>query len=70
MPSNLRIQAGARALPVLRDGWLEPEAIQVIAGAAGGPKRLTLSYVDCFLFGDRITGRRTPLHLVGSASGS
>jgi hypothetical protein len=30
----------ARALAVLRDGGLKPEAIQVIAGAAGGNKWL------------------------------
>lgn len=70
MPSNLRIQAGAHALSVLRDGGLKPEAIRVVAGAAGGPKWLILSHVDRFLFGGWITGRRTPLHLVGSSSGA
>jgi hypothetical protein len=33
----------------------------VIIGAAAGAERLILSHVDRFLFGDRITGRRTPL---------
>ena len=70
MPSNLRIQAGAHALTVLRDGGLTPETVQVIAGAAGGPKWLILSRIDRFLFGGWIAGRRTPLHLVGSSSGA
>jgi hypothetical protein len=70
MPSNLSIQAGARALAVLRDGGLKPETIRVIAGAAGGPKWLILSRIDRFLFGGWSTGRRMPLYLVGSSSGA
>jgi hypothetical protein len=70
MPSTLCAQAGARALAVLRDGELKPETITVVAGAAGGPKWLILSHIDRFLFGSWITGRRSPLHLVGSSSGA
>jgi hypothetical protein len=57
-------------LTVLRGRGLKPRAIQGSIGVAGGLKWLILSHVDCFLFGDRITGRRTPRYLVGSASGS
>ncbi|MFZ2041925.1 MAG: patatin-like phospholipase family protein [Desulfobacterales bacterium] len=70
MPSTLCIQAGARALAILRDGGLKPETIKVVAGAAGGPKWLILSHIDRFLFGSWITGRRSPLYLVGSSSGA
>lgn len=70
MTPNIRVQAGPRAMAILRDGGLKPEMIKVVAGAAGGPKWLILSRVDRFLFGTWLDGRKTPLHLVGSSSGA
>jgi hypothetical protein len=42
MSSNIDIFAGKHALALVRDGGLHPDMVEVIAGAAGGPKWLIL----------------------------
>jgi hypothetical protein len=67
---NLQIQAGPAALLRLRQGGLEPNDVQVMLGAAGGPKWLILSHIDRMLFSSWLPLRTMPLHLIGSSSGA
>ncbi len=59
---------GARAA-IARDG-LSPDMVEVVAGAAGGPKWLVLHGLDRAVFSSWIMERKRPLHLVGSSVGS
>jgi hypothetical protein len=70
MPQRFVILAGRKALPIIRDEGLDPDRVQVVAGAAGGPKWLVLYGLDRWLFGEYFKDRRAPLHLVGSSIGS
>ena len=62
--------AGRRALQRIRDNGLVPNDVQIVAGAAGGPKWLILGHLDRLLFGHWFRGRRQPLFLLGSSIGS
>ena len=66
----LDFYAGSIALERIRDGGLQPETVEVVAGAAGGPKWLILGRLDRWLFSRWFRDRKTPLHLVGSSSGA
>lgn len=70
MPSNLDIFAGKKALSIVRDGGLDPDMVEVVAGAAGGPKWLILYHLDKFIFSSWITRRTRPLFLIGSSIGA
>jgi hypothetical protein len=69
-PSDLTLRAGARALELIRDEGLRPERVDVLAGAAGGPKWLVLYGMDRFLFGRFWAGRTQPLWAIGSSIGA
>ena len=62
--------AGKKALSMIRDEGLNPEQVQVVAAAAGGPKWLVLYGLDRYLFGRFFKERRDPLHLIGSSIGA
>ena len=62
--------AGRRALERIRSRGLAPDDVQVVAGAAGGPKWLILGHLDRLLFGSWFRGRSQPLYLLGSSIGS
>lgn len=68
--NSMALLAGPAALARIRDEGLRPEAVRVLAGAAGGPKFLVLAGMDRFLFGGWLAGRNAPLHLVGSSIGA
>lgn len=70
MSKNLNISAGKRALALIRDNGLAPDMVQVVAGAAGGPKWLILYHLDRFLFSSWIIPRISPLYLIGSSIGA
>ena len=70
MTDNLTILAGKEALAVVRDEGLSPGAIEVVAGAAGGPKWLVLGGLDRALFSSWLTSSPRPIFLVGSSIGS
>ncbi|MBF0529183.1 MAG: patatin-like phospholipase family protein [Deltaproteobacteria bacterium] len=71
MSGNLIFMAGPRALAMIRDGGLTPDQVDVMAGAAGGPKWLVLSHLDRAIFGSWLKERRPrPLPLVGASIGS
>lgn len=66
----LCVAAGPQALKIVREQGLKPEMVDVVAGAAGGPKWLILGGIDRFLFGGWFAGRTRPLHLAGSSIGT
>lgn len=68
--SSLTLQAGPAAMRILRERGLRPQDIQVIAGAAGGPKWLVLSGLDRLIIGSWFKDRTEPLFLVGSSIGA
>jgi hypothetical protein len=70
MSSNIEIFAGKKALSLIRNRGLEPDMVEVIAGAAGGPKWLILYHLDRFIFSSWITRRTRPLFLIGSSIGA
>ena len=58
MPQRFVILAGRKALPIIRDEGLDPDRVQVVAGAAGGPKWLVLYGLDRWLFGEYFKDRK------------
>lgn len=72
--SELVIQAGARALARLRRDGLSPADINIIPGAAGGPKGLGLARLDEWLFADFLpqgfATRTAPVELIGASIGA
>ena len=66
----LRIYAGPKALAHIRANGLKPEHIDVIPGAAGGPKGLILGPLDRFLFGEWLPQSTQPIDLVGASIGA
>ena len=71
---SLSIQAGPRALKHLHEHGLRPHDIDIVPGAAGGPKGLGLAQLDEHLFADWLPAgfaRRTrPIDLIGSSIGA
>lgn len=66
----LAAYAGPGALKRIREQGLSPEAVDVIVGAAGGPKWLVLYGLDQAIFFSWRASVQSPLHLVGSSIGS
>jgi hypothetical protein len=67
---SLDFYAGSRALQLIRSGGLKAEDVEVMAGAAGGPKWLILGHLDRMIFSSWFKDRKRPLFLVGSSSGA
>jgi len=71
---SLIIQAGPRALKHLHEHGLRPGDIDIVPGAAGGPKGLGLARLDEYLFADWLpsgfAGRAAPIDLIGSSIGA
>ena len=70
MTGRLTILAGKKALSLVQDSGLDPGSVDVIAGAAGGPKWLVLGGLDRAVFSSWLTGSSRPVFLVGSSIGS
>ncbi|MBN1635476.1 MAG: patatin-like phospholipase family protein [Deltaproteobacteria bacterium] len=70
MTDNLLIFAGAKAYAIIQEEGLQPGSVEVVAGAAGGPKWLVLCGLDRAIFSDWITDHPGPLFLVGSSIGA
>lgn len=68
-PPALRVLAGKQALARLRRDGLSAADVALIPGAAGGPKALGLTGLDCAVFGDWLPGAARHRHLVGSSIG-
>lgn len=71
MSPALTLRAGPDALKVIRERGLRAEDVDVIPGASGGAKWLSIAGLDRYLFGELLQEPRTrPLHLIGSSIGS
>jgi len=66
----LKVYAGPRAATLIRENGLRPDMVDVVAGAAGGPKWLVLCGLDRAVFGSWLMDRTRPVHLIGSSVGS
>ncbi len=71
---SLIVQAGPRALKHLREHGLRPQDIDIVPGAAGGPKGLGLARLDEHIFADWLPSgfaqRTRPIDLIGSSIGA
>ncbi|MGJ8670742.1 MAG: patatin-like phospholipase family protein [Oceanococcus sp.] len=67
MGSSLILRAGPTARNLIQKEGIKPEHFSVVAGAAGGPKWLSLGSLDRYLFGEFFKDRQEPLHTVGSS---
>ena len=71
MVSSLTLRAGPKALAILRERGLRAEDVDIIPGASGGAKWLSIAGLDKYLFGEFLQQPRTrPMHLIGSSIGS
>jgi hypothetical protein len=68
--SALSLRAGRLARQLIQERGLRVEDVAVLPGASGGAKWLILGGIDRYLFGEFLTGRRTPLPVIGSSIGS
>lgn len=66
----LRLLAGPEAMARIQRDGLDEEMFDIVAGASGGAKWLTLTRLDQALFGQWFRGRSRPLHMVGSSIGT
>jgi hypothetical protein len=70
LPSVLTIRAGARALERIRREGLDPRSVEVIPGAAGGPKGLGIAGLDRAIFGEWLPSAPRVRHLIGASIGA
>ena len=71
---SIELRAGARAIAHIREHGLRPQDIDIVPGAAGGPKGLGLARLDEWLFADWLpqghAQRRKPVQLIGASIGA
>jgi len=68
--SPLIIRAGPRALERLRTHGLDAADVEIVPGAAGGPKALGLSGLDRAIFGEWLPAAPRMRHLIGASIGA
>jgi len=68
--SVLSIRAGKRALERIRAHGLDPSDIEIVPGAAGGPKGLGISGLDRAVFGEWLAAAPGVRHLIGASIGA
>jgi hypothetical protein len=68
--SILTIRAGKRALERLGTHGLDPADVEVIPGAAGGPKGLGIAGLDRAIFGEWLPSAPRVRHLIGASIGA
>lgn len=66
----LTLRAGREAIAHLREHGLQPEHVDIIPGAAGGPKALGISGLDQAVFGDFLPRAPRSRTLIGASIGS
>ena len=64
------IRAGPRALAHIREHGLRAQDVEIIPGAAGGPKALGLQGLDVALFGEWLPRAPRVRHLLGASIGA
>ncbi|HUQ29739.1 MAG TPA: patatin-like phospholipase family protein [Usitatibacter sp.] len=70
MKSVLTIRAGKRALEHIRAQGLGASDIEIVPGAAGGPKALGIAGLDRAVFGEWLPAAPGVRHLIGSSIGA
>jgi hypothetical protein len=69
--SALTLRAGPTALALVRERGLRLDDVDIVPGASGGAKWLSIAGLDRYLFGEFFQSPRDrPLHLIGSSIGS
>ena len=69
--SSLTLRAGPHAYQLIRERGLRAEDVDILPGASGGAKWLSLAGLDRYLFGEFLAQpRERPMHLIGSSIGS
>src|SRR5688500_15095810 len=70
MQPVLTLRAGPRALAKIRANGLDPAMVEIVPGAAGGPKGLGISGLDRAIFGDWLPSAPRVRHLIGASIGA
>ena len=70
MPSILTIRAGKRALERIRAQGLNASDVEIVPGAAGGPKALGVAGLDRAVFGEWLPAAPGVRHLIGASIGA
>ncbi|HUP30851.1 MAG TPA: patatin-like phospholipase family protein [Usitatibacter sp.] len=70
LQSALTIRAGPRALARIREDGLDPAMVEIVPGAAGGPKGLGIAGLDRAVFGEWLPSAPRVRHLIGSSIGA
>jgi len=70
MENALTIRAGRRALERIRAHGLDPSDIEIVPGAAGGPKGLGIAGLDRAMFGEWLPSAPGVRHLIGASIGA
>jgi hypothetical protein len=68
--SVLTIRAGKRALERLKSHGLDPADVEIVPGAAGGPKGLGIAGLDRVIFCDWLPSAPRVRHLIGASIGA
>jgi hypothetical protein len=68
--TNLILRAGPRAIRHIREHGLRPQDIDIIPGAAGGPKGLGIAGLDLAVFGQWLPRAPRVRHLIGASIGA
>jgi hypothetical protein len=68
--SILTIRAGRRAVERIRTHGLDPADVEIIPGAAGGPKGLGIAGLDRAIFGEWLPRAPRVRHLIGASIGA
>ncbi|WP_420588946.1 patatin-like phospholipase family protein [Bacterioplanoides sp.] len=66
----LKIFAGSEALAHIRQQGLTANDIEMVLGASGGPKWLSLAAIDRYLLSEWFADREKPLHVMGTSAGA
>ena len=70
MESPITLRAGPRALERIRADGLDPALVEIVPGAAGGPKGLGIAGLDRAIFGEWLPSAPRVRHLIGSSIGA
>ena len=70
MESVLTLRAGKRALERLKTHGLDANDVEIVPGAAGGPKSLGIAGLDRAIFGEWLPSAPRVRHLIGSSIGA
>ena len=66
----LTLRAGARAMERIRSRGFDPADVEIVPGAAGGPKGLGIAALDRAIFGEWLPSAPRVRHLVGASIGA